>query len=80
MSSKNSKTNNFINEMWDLMRRLHYSIHTENACCDWVTKYIHFHKMQVVNHDLFDIWQKAIKDCPYRIFLFPTRQRENLMI
>ncbi len=47
MSSENPKKNNLLTEMRNLMRRLHYSIHTENAYCDWVAKYIHFHKMQV---------------------------------
>jgi hypothetical protein len=47
MSSENSKKNNLLTEMRDLMRHLHYSIHTENAYCDWVAKYVHFHKMQV---------------------------------
>jgi len=43
MSSKDS---NLLTEMRELMRRLHYSIHTENAYCEWVAKYINFHKMQ----------------------------------
>lgn len=31
--------------MRDLMRRLHYSIHTERAYCDWVARFIRFHQM-----------------------------------
>ncbi len=46
MSSKNSQKSNLLTEMRDIMRRLHYSIHTENIYCDWVMKYVHFHKMQ----------------------------------
>ncbi|MCF6255418.1 MAG: hypothetical protein L3J98_05700 [Gammaproteobacteria bacterium] len=26
------------------MRRLHYSIHTERAYCDWVARFIRFHQ------------------------------------
>jgi hypothetical protein len=33
--------------MQDRTHRLHYSIHTENIYCNWVNKYIYFHKMQV---------------------------------
>jgi len=39
MSSENQK--NLLTEMRNLRRRLHYSIHTENAYCDGVAKYIH---------------------------------------
>jgi len=33
-------------EMRDLMRRLHYSIHTERAYCDWVERFVRFHHIQ----------------------------------
>ncbi len=32
--------------MRDIMRRLHYSIHTEKTYFNWVVKYVHFYKMQ----------------------------------
>ena len=32
-------------EMSDLMRRLHYSIHTERSYCDWVSRFIRFHQL-----------------------------------
>ena len=35
-----------LDEMRDLMRRRHYSIHTERACRDWVKRYVRFHNMQ----------------------------------
>ncbi len=38
MSSKNPKKNALLMEMCDFMRRLHYSIHTETAYCEWATK------------------------------------------
>lgn len=28
------------------MRLHHYSIHTERTYCDWIKKYVHFHKMK----------------------------------
>ncbi len=27
------------------MRRRHYSIHTERAYCDWISRFIHFHQL-----------------------------------
>ena len=35
-----------LDEMRDLMRRRHYSIHTERAYHDWVKRYVRFHNMQ----------------------------------
>ncbi len=60
MSNENSKKN-LLTEMRELMRRLHYSIHTENAYCDWVAKYVHFHKMQV-RETLFIEPEKKVED------------------
>lgn len=61
MSSENPKKNNLLTEMRDFMRRLHYSIHTENAYCEWVAKYIHFHKMQT-RETLFIEPEKKVED------------------
>ena len=61
MSSENTKKNNLLTEMRDLMRRLHYSIHTETAYCDWVAKYVHFHKMQA-RETLFVEPEKKVED------------------
>ena len=33
-------------EMRDIMRRRHYSIHTERPYRDWVKRYVRFHNMQ----------------------------------
>jgi len=35
-----------LDEVRDVMRLLHYSIHTERTYCEWIRKYIHFHKMK----------------------------------
>jgi hypothetical protein len=46
-----------LDEMHDVMRRRHYSIHTERAYCDWVKKYIvHFNMKS--RDDLIDGSQK----------------------
>ncbi|MCP4551033.1 MAG: hypothetical protein GY834_03090 [Bacteroidetes bacterium] len=34
-----------LTEMRDVMRYLHYSIHTERAYCDWIARFVHFHQM-----------------------------------
>jgi len=46
MSSQDSNKK-LLPEIRDIMRRLHYSIHTERIYCDWITRYIRFHHMQV---------------------------------
>ena len=38
-------SNRLLDEMRDLMRRRHYSIHTERAYRDWVRRYIRFCNM-----------------------------------
>ena len=35
-----------LDEMRDLMRRRHYSIHTEPAYRDWIRRYVRFHNME----------------------------------
>lgn len=34
-----------LDEVRDVMRLHHYSIHTERTYCDWIKKYVHFHGM-----------------------------------
>ena len=43
MSTQNSGKD-LLTEMRDLMQRLHYSIHTERAYCNWLVR---FHQMKV---------------------------------
>ena len=40
------KDKKILDEMMEVMRRRHYSIHTERSYCDWVKRYILFHKMK----------------------------------
>ena len=35
-----------IDEVRAVMRRLHYSIHTERRYCDWIKRFILFHKIK----------------------------------
>ena len=35
-----------IEEVRDVMRRRHYSIHTEKSYIDWIKRYIKFHSMR----------------------------------
>ena len=34
-----------LDEVRNVMRLLHYSIHTERSYCDWIKRYVHYHKM-----------------------------------
>ena len=35
-----------LDEVRGVMRRLHYSIHTERSYSDWIAKFVRFHRMQ----------------------------------
>lgn len=35
-----------MDEVRGVMRRLHYSIHTERSYCDWIAQFVRFHKME----------------------------------
>ncbi|RJP77335.1 MAG: hypothetical protein C4522_15715 [Desulfobacteraceae bacterium] len=39
-------TEKLLDEVREVMRLDHYSIHTERTYCDWIKQYIHFHKMK----------------------------------
>jgi integron integrase len=40
-----NQTPTLLDEVRNLMRTRHYSIHTERAYCDWIKRYIRFHGM-----------------------------------
>lgn len=44
-SSAKSKPR-LLDEVTSLMRRRHYSIHTERSYCDWIKRYVHFHQFK----------------------------------
>ncbi len=44
MSTLNSRKT-LLEEMRDRLRYLHYSYHTERAYCDWVARFIRFHRL-----------------------------------
>lgn len=43
----------------DTLRRLHYSIHTERAYCDWIMRFIKFHQLQEKDTLLIDPKKKV---------------------
>ncbi len=45
-SRSNSDKPKLLDEFHKVMRRRHYSIHTERSYVDWIKRYIHFYKMQ----------------------------------
>ncbi len=49
MSTK--KDEMLLDEVRDVMRLKHYSIHTERSYCDWIKRYVTYHKMSS-RHDL----------------------------
>lgn len=36
---------NLLEEVKEIIRLRHYSIHTERTYCDWIVRYIRYHKM-----------------------------------
>jgi len=48
-----SKDRKLLDEVRDVMRLHHYSIHTERTYCDWVKRYIRYHSM-TGRQDLID--------------------------
>jgi len=45
VSIKKGKKKKILDEVRDVMRLYHYSIHTERSYCDWIRRYIIFHNM-----------------------------------
>jgi len=43
MSTRNQK---LMDEVHEVMRLKHYSIHTERSYCDWIKRFVHFHGMK----------------------------------
>ena len=48
-----------MDEVRDVMRLRHYSIHTERTYCDWIRRFIHFHNMK--SRDDLDDGEKKIE-------------------
>ena len=42
----NTKNRKLLDEVHEVMRLHHYSIHTERSYCDWIKRFIRFHKMK----------------------------------
>ncbi len=43
MSSEKSK--NLLDQVRDVMRVKHYSIHTKRTYCNWIKRFVQYHKM-----------------------------------
>ena len=67
---------NILEEARDVMRRRHYSIHTERTYCDWIKRYIQHFNMQS-RADLCD-GEKLYMECaglPFRYAPLPPQSR-----
>lgn len=53
MYKNTSKGRKLLDEVRDVMRLNHYSIHTERTYCDWIKRYIRYHSM-TNRQDLID--------------------------
>ena len=51
------KARKILDEVRDVMRLHHYSIHTERTYCEWIKKYVTFHDMNL-DDDLKDSEKK----------------------
>ena len=47
------KHRKLLDEVRDVMRLHHYSIHTERTYCDWIKRYIQYHSM-ISRQDLIE--------------------------
>ena len=56
MSSKKEKM--LLDEVRDFMRLKHYSIHTERTYCDWIKRYVQYHRI-TSREDLQDAEKKS---------------------
>ena len=54
------KKTNILQEVRDVMRTKHYSIHTERSYCDWIRRFILFHRMKE-RGELFTESEKKIE-------------------
>lgn len=41
-----SKNRKLLDEVRDVMRLRHFSIHTERSYCDWIKRFVLFHRMK----------------------------------
>jgi hypothetical protein len=46
MDMSTVKDRKLLDEVRDVMRLGHYSIHTERTYCEWIRKFVNFHEMK----------------------------------
>lgn len=54
-----TKDRKLLDEVRDVMRLRHYSIHTERTYCEWIRRFVHFHNMK--SRDDLDGGEKKIE-------------------
>jgi hypothetical protein len=52
--SISKKERKLLDEVRDVMRLHHYSIHTKRAYCDWIKRYIQYHNMTCREEELIN--------------------------
>lgn len=57
----NRKKKKILEEVREVLRIKHYSIYTERSYCEWIKKFILFHKMQE-REELFDNSERKIEE------------------
>jgi hypothetical protein len=67
-STKNKK---LLDDVRDVMRVQHYSIHTERSYCGWIKRFVLFHGMKT---------REDLKDGEKKIELFLTHRGSHLVI
>ncbi|MDQ7089204.1 MAG: phage integrase N-terminal SAM-like domain-containing protein [Methylococcales bacterium] len=67
-----------LSDVKNIMRPKHYSIHTENSYCDWIKRFILFHKMQIRN-ELFIRPEGKIEDI-LRLIIMLLPQLKNITL
>ena len=50
--SGESQQPKLLNQVRQVLRLHHYSVHTERSYVEWIVRYVRFHRMQS-RHDLF---------------------------
>ena len=68
--STKSQQPKLLDQVRQVLRLHHYSIHTERSYVDWIVRFVHFHSMrsredlfptEAEMESIFSTWQKIIK-------------------
>jgi len=70
-----------LDQVREVMRIKHYSIRTERCYCDWIRRYIHFHKMlskEELTHDARAKIELFLSDLAVNGKVAPATQNQAL--